>query len=115
MLHSETGGAEGRCISDCYASDDEGNSPFDHAGIRRRKTNDYTVRCLMPIATRPSDWTGIDCHGVRAQTRWTGPCWRDLATVFADVTGDGKADAIAKTNGGLFVRPSDGTAFLADP
>jgi hypothetical protein len=35
------------------------------------------------------------------------------ATQFADVTGDGKADAIAINTNGITVRPSNGTDFLA--
>ncbi len=45
-------------------------------------------------------------------TDWAwGPYYGDRGTFFADVTGDGKADAIAVNNSNVFVRRSDGTAF----
>jgi FG-GAP-like repeat len=44
---------------------------------------------------------------------WTsGPYYGIMGTYFADVTGDGKADAIAVNPSGITVRPSSGTEFL---
>jgi hypothetical protein len=40
-----------------------------------------------------------------------GPFYGELGTYFADVTGDGKADAIAINNAGVFVRRSNGSDF----
>ncbi len=46
------------------------------------------------------------------QHDWTsGPYFGDSGTLLADVTGDGKADAIAVNNKGIVVRRSTGTAF----
>lgn len=43
---------------------------------------------------------------------WTwGPFFGEWGTFFADVTGDGKADAIAINNSNVFVRRSDGNDF----
>jgi hypothetical protein len=42
----------------------------------------------------------------------TGPYYGDRGTYFADVTGDGKADAIVVNSDKITVRPSDGTQFL---
>ena len=44
----------------------------------------------------------------------TGCFASPLATQFADVTGDGKADAIVINTTGITVRRSDGTKFLAN-
>jgi hypothetical protein len=43
----------------------------------------------------------------------TGPWWGHKGTFFADVTGDGKADAIAIDNTRVLVRASTGTSFAA--
>jgi len=44
---------------------------------------------------------------------WTQePFYGTIGTFFADVTGDGRADAIAVNDWGITVRPSDGTKFL---
>jgi hypothetical protein len=46
---------------------------------------------------------------------WTeGPYYGDRGTFFADVTGDGRADAIVVNNRGVTVRRSDGSRFLGN-
>jgi hypothetical protein len=44
----------------------------------------------------------------------TNPYYGSIKTAFADVTGDGKTDAIAVNEDGVVVRRSDGAEFLAN-
>lgn len=43
--------------------------------------------------------------------KWSSPFNGSRETLFADVNGDGKADAIAVNNKAVFVMTSDGTQF----
>jgi hypothetical protein len=46
---------------------------------------------------------------------WTDiPFYGDRATRFADVTGDGRADAIGVNNAGIVIRRSTGGGFTAN-
>jgi FG-GAP-like repeat len=70
------------------------------------------------IAVRLSTGTGTRRNPRRfaPATYWTsGPYWGERGTYFADVTGDGRADAIVVGNDGrVFVSISDGSKFVPD-
>jgi len=64
---------------------------------------------------------GADCfigcwnYGFRANEDWTsGPYYGSTLTTFADVTGDGRADAVVINGSIVTVRRSDGQRFLAN-
>ena len=67
----------------------------------------------------PVDSTGmqtsdspLDIADSSGNEAWTsGACYGDKGTYFADVTGDGMADAIVVNNGGIVVRRSAGNRF----
>jgi VCBS repeat protein len=62
------------------------------------------------IAVRLS--TGSAFSNANPSHRWlVGSFSGSVGTYFADVTGDGKADAIAVSSDGIAVRPSTGTSF----
>jgi len=49
-----------------------------------------------------------------ANQTWAGPYYGTRGTFFADVTGDGRADAIVVNEGSTTVRPSTGSGFAAN-
>jgi subtilisin family serine protease len=60
-------------------------------------------------------WSNGSSFGGRTRTssNWTsGPYFGTRGTFFADVTGDGKADAIVVNDDGVTVRRSNGSSFL---
>lgn len=72
-----------------------------------------------------ADLVSVQAHGIEVRTSagnsfsaarlWASPFFSDRQPVmsadFADVTGDGRADAIVVNGDGIYVRPSNGTAF----
>jgi hypothetical protein len=76
------------------------------------------VDLTLPWEAIPWGWfwfiipTGRSPLGLGPEIDWTsGAFYGKHGTFFADVNGDGKADAIAVNDDGIYVRPSFGTSF----
>jgi hypothetical protein len=66
----------------------------------------------LRVAVRLSNGTNFSADS--PESYWTEiPYWGTKGTFFADVTGDGKADAIAVNADKIAVRPSNGSSFVA--
>jgi FG-GAP-like repeat/Astacin (Peptidase family M12A) len=85
-----------------YFADVTGDGQADAIAV-----NDYGV------TVRRS--TGSSVSGFSANEDWTGgPYYGEWGTFFADVTGDGRADAIVVNSTGITVRVSNGLSFGAN-
>jgi bacillolysin len=73
--------------------------------------NNVVVRRSTGSGFKPNEyWTSDPFYGILYSSDDWPPVARN-ATYFADVTGDGKADAIAVGHDSVFVRPSTGSGF----
>jgi len=74
------------------------------------------VRTALVAGLLGGVWSTLAAQGFGPPQAWTsGPFYGTQGTYFADVTGDGRADAIASNTGGFFtVRRSTSTAFGPD-
>lgn len=94
-----------------------GGAVYDVNTLLDSSSTGWTVR----YATNINDVGQIVGYGVNTNGVWGGLLMSPVvaancqpavyATQFADVTGDGKADAIAVNDAGVLVSPSDGTQF----
>ncbi|MGC4038676.1 MAG: VCBS repeat-containing protein [Chitinophagaceae bacterium] len=81
------------------------------ADVTGDKLADYIVVNNDGIKVRPSN--GHQFFDFLGNHPWTTEAYYgSRGTFFADVTGDGKSDAIVVNDGGVTVRVSDGTRFL---
>lgn len=75
---------------------------------------DAIVSNRSGVAVRLSDGTQFLPHQLWIREPYFGSLPSGVANYFADVTGDGKADAIVVNPTGITVRRSDGTKFLSN-
>src|SRR5262245_49718337 len=73
-----------------------------------------TARWTLLVATLTALFVGrVSAAFLPNEEDWTsGPYFCDRGTFFADVTGDGRADAVVVNNNKITVRRSDGFSFL---
>ncbi|MGE5322567.1 MAG: FG-GAP repeat domain-containing protein [Actinomycetota bacterium] len=95
-----------------YGTDVTGRQNIFFADVDGDGRADAIAANKNEIAVRLSDGTQFLAHSLWIQGPFFGSLGGHANNYFADVTGDGKADAIVVNPSGITVRPSDGTRFL---
>lgn len=95
-----------------FGTDVSGHQNIYFADVDGDGKADAIVANKNGIAVRLSDGTQFLSHQLWTQEPYFGTMPSGVNNYFADVTGDGKADAIVVNPNGIAVRRSDGTKFL---
>ena len=95
-----------------FGTDTAGHQNIYFADVNGDGKADAIVSNTSEVAVRLSDGTQFVQHDLWTREPYFGVALEHVNNFFADVTGDGKADAIVVNPSGITVRRSDGTKFL---
>ena len=95
-----------------FGTDVSGNRNIYFADVDGDGKADAIVSNPTEVAVRLSDGTQFLPAALWTHEGYFGTALGHVNNFFADVTGDGKADAIVVNSNGIAVRRSDGTQFL---
>ncbi len=95
-----------------FGTDIGGHQNIYFADVNGDGKADAIVSNTTEVAVRLSDGTQFVQHNLWAREAYFGVALERVNNFFADVTGDGKADAIVVNPSGITVRRSDGARFL---
>lgn len=96
-----------------FGTDVTGHQNIYFADVNGDGKADAIVSNKNGIAVRPSDGTQFLPYEIWTKDPYFGSMNSGVDNYFADVTGDGRADAIVVNPTGITVRRSDGTKFLS--
>ena len=94
-----------------FGTDLGGHQNIYFADVNGDGKADAIVSNTTEVAVRLSDGTRFVQHDLWTREPYFGVALEHVNNFFADVTGDGKADAIVVNPSGVTVRRSDGTKF----
>jgi FG-GAP-like repeat len=94
-----------------FGTDLGGHQNIYFADVNGDGKADAIVSNTTEVAVRLSDGTQFIQHDLWTREPYFGVALEHVNNFFADVTGDGKADAIVVNPSGVTVRRSDGTKF----
>jgi hypothetical protein len=95
-----------------FGTDTTGHQNIYFADVDGDGKADAIVSNTTEVAVRLSDGTQFVQHDLWTREPYFGVSLGHVNNFFADVTGDGKADAIVVNPSGITIRRSDGTKFL---
>lgn len=95
-----------------FGTDTSGHQNIYFADVNGDGKADAIVSNTTEVAVRLSDGTQFVQTDLWAREPYFGVALERVNNFFADVTGDGKADAIVVNPSGITVRRSDGSKFL---
>jgi hypothetical protein len=94
-----------------FGTDNTGHQNIYFADVNGDGKADAIVSNATEVAVRLSDGTQFTQHDLWTREPYFGVALEHVNNFFADVTGDGKADAIVVNPSGITVRRSDGARF----
>jgi hypothetical protein len=97
-----------------FGTDTSGHPNIYFADVDGDGKADAIVSNASEVAVRLSDGTQFVQHDLWTREPYFGVALQHVNNFFADVTGDGKADAIVVNPSGISVRRSDGRRFQRD-